>query len=686
MPSFTWNALSGLWTAAANWLESGAATANVPGFGDSALIAAPGTYAVTVGSVAVDRIAIGNPGATLVVTGTVFDGSTTAGGLDNAGTVAIGAGGTLVVGNHNGTIVQGGLSNAGLITLGSGAVLRAYAITSTAALGAISSSGGTVALAGYVDNAGQTLTASGFGTLLLAATVNGGTIVNDNGSLVVGPATTGGAYAGLPFLVGATVRGPLAVTGTLATAGGLTLLPLVGGGPGTMDLAGQFSPDGGTTLDNAVMNFGIPGIVSAPSILSGGSLTFGADTIINAGTLPTPGGAAARIFVNTLTLHGTVAVSGFLTLIAFGFTNTGLIAVAPGGGIGVSTQLETDIFTNTGAIQVDDGSITLGINLTGAGTLALANGASASTWQIGGGQTVGFGGSGNTLTLRGMGSSFATTGFDATDRLVFGSLPSPAAFTTFGNGTLDVISQSGSLIARVTMTDVPANADFHIQNSAGSGVFTVTVTETVPCFAAGTRLRTPEGEVAVERLRPGDRLVSAFGGTAPVVWVGHRQVRADRHPDPASVWPVRIRAGALAPGVPLRDLYLSPEHALYLDGHLVPVRHLVNGRSIVQERRAAIAYHHVELPQHDVVFAEGAPSETYLDTGNRADFANGGMVAAAHPVFASPDAAWQALACAPQCRGGPVLDALRRRIASRDATRRDAPPGITGPAAAARSG
>ncbi len=69
---------------------------------------------------------------------------------------------------------------------------------------------------------------------------------------------------------------------------------------------------------------------------------------------------------------------------------------------------------------------------------------------------------------------------------------------------------------------------------------------------------------------------------------------------------------------------LSPDHAVFVDDVLVPVRHLINGSTIVQEPVAEVTYYHVELATHDVILAEGLPCESYLDTGNRAVFVNGG--------------------------------------------------------------
>jgi collagen type I alpha len=144
----------------------------------------------------------------------------------------------------------------------------------------------------------------------------------------------------------------------------------------------------------------------------------------------------------------------------------------------------------------------------------------------------------------------------------------------------------------------------------------------VACFAEGTRIRTPDGERAVEHLRVGEMVLSAFGGAIPVCWLGHRLIDCRRHPTPREVMPVRVCANAFAPGVPSRDLLLSPDHAVYCNDRLIPVRYLVNGASIAQEEVDTVTYWHIELPAHDVIFAEKLACESYLDTGNRAAFAN----------------------------------------------------------------
>ena len=147
----------------------------------------------------------------------------------------------------------------------------------------------------------------------------------------------------------------------------------------------------------------------------------------------------------------------------------------------------------------------------------------------------------------------------------------------------------------------------------------------VACFAKGTRIATQRGEVAVENLIIGDEAVLADGDTAPVIWVGHRRIDLNQHDEPDDVQPIRIRANAIADGRPRRDLLVSPDHALFVDGVLVIARLLINGASIVVDTSfRQITYFHVELGRHGILVADGLPAESYLDTGNRALAEDGG--------------------------------------------------------------
>jgi hypothetical protein len=191
-----------------------------------------------------------------------------------------------------------------------------------------------------------------------------------------------------------------------------------------------------------------------------------------------------------------------------------------------------------------------------------------------------------------------------------GIKPTTLAVNTVGNTPLFSTS-----VQNFNVTTTPIGL-----NPSDTGI----VTSSVVCYAAGTLIRTPHGDVAVDALAMGQDVVSAAGETRTIRWIGHRTIDLARHPRPEMVRPIRIAAGALADNIPARDLLVSPDHAMLVDGALVPARLLVNDRSITEEIGAtAVTYYHVELDRHDIIIAEGAPSESYLDTGNRDLFDNG---------------------------------------------------------------
>lgn len=135
------------------------------------------------------------------------------------------------------------------------------------------------------------------------------------------------------------------------------------------------------------------------------------------------------------------------------------------------------------------------------------------------------------------------------------------------------------------------------------------------CFLAGTRIATPDGEVAIDELQIGDLVITSSGEPKPIKWIGRNHYR--RAPSEAwrpDVVPVKVARFALDDRTPHRDLYLSSGHAIYLSGLLIPVAHLANGCSIIAGQHASaltLDYYHIELEDHDVVLAEGAAAETF---------------------------------------------------------------------------
>ena len=202
-----------------------------------------------------------------------------------------------------------------------------------------------------------------------------------------------------------------------------------------------------------------------------------------------------------------------------------------------------------------------------------------------------------------------------------------------------------------------------ISTSAFNTIESWVAADQAACFASGTRIATLRGAVPVEHLRTDDVAITWCAGRTPIAWIGHRRIACRRHTDPARVWPVRVTRHAFGHGRPSRDLLLSPDHAVFVAGSLVPVRYLVNGATIAQEPADDVTYWHVELPRHDVIFAEGLAVESYLDTGNRACFDNGGPSLVLHPDFGAHR--WRTAACADLLREGPRLVAIRRRLHAR---------------------
>ena len=166
-------------------------------------------------------------------------------------------------------------------------------------------------------------------------------------------------------------------------------------------------------------------------------------------------------------------------------------------------------------------------------------------------------------------------------------------------------------VVRATVSDEAGNRDTEFHHFETS------------CFMAGTLIRTPEGEVAVETLKRGDMVATFDGRAMSVAWIGRQTISA-RFADPLRVLPVRIKAGALGDNLPARDLLLSPDHALLIDDVLVQAGALVNGMSIVREADVpqTFTYYHVELDDHSLVLAENTPAETFIDNVDRMAFDN----------------------------------------------------------------
>ncbi len=187
----------------------------------------------------------------------------------------------------------------------------------------------------------------------------------------------------------------------------------------------------------------------------------------------------------------------------------------------------------------------------------------------------------------------------------------------------------------------------------------------IACYCQGTLILTDKGEVAVEELAIGQVVVTATGANRPIRWIGRRSYVGRFLAANPRVHPVRFQAGSLGGGLPRRDLLVSPEHAMFLDGVLVPAHLLTTGGTIVREHGLErVDYVHVELNAHDVLLAEGAASESFLDDDSRGAFHNASEFALLYP-----DAPGAGDFCAPRVTEGYQLEAIRQRLAGADALR-----------------
>jgi hypothetical protein len=227
------------------------------------------------------------------------------------------------------------------------------------------------------------------------------------------------------------------------------------------------------------------------------------------------------------------------------------------------------------------------------------------------------------------------------------------------SGALAITSNGVDVANLALPADLPGVFLFGSDGGAGTQLY-------LACYAAGTLIATPQGQRAVEGIRAGEHVLTASGEAVEVAWTGSRRVRCDRHPEPRTVWPVCIRAGAFGEAMPRRDLWLSPNHAVFVDGVLIPAKLLVNGENVVQVPLAEARYHHIELARHDILLAENLPAESMLPGTDRGCFVEGEGALHLHPDFAAlPDPAlgWEGAACAPLVVTGPALAAVRRRLA-----------------------
>jgi T5SS/PEP-CTERM-associated repeat protein len=420
--------------------------------------------------------------------------------------------------------------------------------------------------------------------------------------------------------------------GTLSIQSG-GFVGTVAGGTGDIEVAALAGSTGGITV----------GGTGSGSELAGGAMDLGGTSSAAGGTGKLTIGAGGTVAVADLHVwdSGSIKLQG-------GVLHTDPLTLDAGGLIEGAGTIDGAILDN-GAVTAYSGALLLGGDVSGAGTLAVAGG--------------------GTLALDGTISSGIVTDFTGPSEIL--NLASSALLQdeVFNFGPGDTIFAGSGITGETLGADaltlgLADGRDIVLAGNYSPGeVRTSGDTATIPCFVRGTRIATPRGEVTIEDLREGDTVTTASGEPKPIVWIGRSRVDCRRHRKPEDVIPVCIRAGAFGPKIPARDLLLSPGHAIFAEGVLIPVFRLINGVSIEREEAAGeVTYYHLELPEHDVVLAEGLSAESYLDDGNRSAFENGGTYRILHPDY-TPQT-WDS-ACAPMRESGEEVAAVKRRLRER---------------------
>lgn len=263
-----------------------------------------------------------------------------------------------------------------------------------------------------------------------------------------------------------------------------------------------------------------------------------------------------------------------------------------------------------GAINSDDGNDSVGaVYVINADALASADAADGSTDQ--------------TISLANIAAqtnSYQIQGADASDELGW---PVASAGNIIGTSADDLIigarhaDGGGGEAGETYLASLADLAAADAADGSSDGILNASLL----CFGPGTLIATERGEVRVERLSIGDLVRTETGDLTPVTWIGRQTVVKQFAGERAQL--VEIKAGALGTHT---DLYVTGDHGMVVGGLVIIAAALVNGTTVswvpVTDTPDRFTVYHVETEAHDVIFANGAPTETYLDVPGRRAFDN----------------------------------------------------------------
>ncbi len=143
------------------------------------------------------------------------------------------------------------------------------------------------------------------------------------------------------------------------------------------------------------------------------------------------------------------------------------------------------------------------------------------------------------------------------------------------------------------------------------------------CFTPGTLIATPRGSIPVEDLQVDDLVITADNGLQAVRWVGKKRMTGARLMAYPKLRPIRIRKDAFGPGLPYRDMHVSPQHRMLIDADralinhgerevLAPAKGLINDYSVtVDYNIKQTEYIHILFDKHEIIFANGTKTESF---------------------------------------------------------------------------
>jgi hypothetical protein len=489
-----------------------------------------------------------------------------------------GAGGGGGSGNHSEVHADGGSGGFG----GGGAGAGSDGAGGVGGFGAGHGGLGKYGPSGTTGGGGAQNGAGGGGGLGAGGDIfvqQGGSLTIEGGNLGAGSVSGGTAGAG---------TGGASGTGGQGFGGGIFLQgsetqTLEAIGTGTLTISGSIADENGS------ITTGYTSDTAGLMIAGSGTVKLDAHNTFTGGTAVETG---ATLLLGTAGAAGSGAISG-----------AGRVAIGTTGTVTLGPTTGPD--TYTGGTTIESGTLLLGTaGAAGSGDIAFGTGdPPVLAFALADAPT-------NTIDAFGAGDAIDITDLNATDITSF-------SFDTGGNVlTIDYTTGGGGASLDLNFTNGAGGDNFQYKTDGADGTLIV-------CYYPGTAIRTASGDVAVECLRIGDSVMLADGGMLPVRWIGQNTV-STRFADPLRVLPIRIRAGALAEGLPERDLLVSPEHAILVEDILVQAGALVNGVSIIRETSVpeTFTYYHVELAEHALLLAEGLPAESFVDNVHRTAFDN----------------------------------------------------------------